>query len=392
MPSDSPRTAALRRVATGTGTTLALTAAAVGIGSPASAAAQYTVQRGDTVSAIAARNGVTVASIASANTLADPSYIRIGQVLRIPTTTSSASPTSTATKYTVVKGDTLSRIALRYHTTVGALASANGLKNPSFIRIGQVLTIPAAPTITTVSAVVPAASVATATATTATATATSAAATYTVMQGDTLSAIAAKYCTTVAALQSANGLSGSLIRIGQVLSVPPASTIVTTTSALVSNTFAGRTYAPQVVAAASTNRATLLAMGVPSKAQIQALVASTARSMGVDPALALAISCQESGFDQSAVSSANAIGAMQVIPSSGVWAGTLVGRPLNLLDANDDVTAGVAILRQLIKTSPNLSTAIAGYYQGASSVQKYGMFADTKKYVASVLALIPKFA
>ena len=113
--------------------------------------------------------------------------------------------------------------------------------------------------------------------------------------------------------------------------------------------------------------------------------------MGVDPALALAIAYQESGFNHTAVSPANAIGTMQVIPSSGQWASDLVGRPLNLLDPDDNVVAGVAILRQLLRISPDLSSAIAGYYQGAASVRRNGMFADTRRYVAAIQTHMTRF-
>lgn len=389
MASANPRTAAIRRVATGTGATLVLTAAAVGAAAPAHADAHYTVQRGDTVSHIAARTGVSVASIAAANALANPSYIRIGQVLTIPgRTTATPAPVATpaqptTSSYTVAPGDTLTAIAARLHTTVAALVSANDLKNPSLIRIGQVLTVPgAAPA--AVAAPAPAASVPTSVPTSIT-TRTS----YTVARGDTLSGIAARYGTTVAAIQSANGLkNASFIRIGQVLSVP----VTATATPLVGNSFAGRTYPAAVVAAANANRATLLAIGVPTKDQMRGLVVTTAKAMGVDPALALAVAYQESGFDQSQVSPANAIGTMQVIPSSGQWASDLVGRQLNLLDPRDNVTAGVVILKQLQRTSPDLPTAIAGYYQGATSVLQNGMYADTRQYVANVRALMTRFA
>jgi soluble lytic murein transglycosylase-like protein len=106
----------------------------------------------------------------------------------------------------------------------------------------------------------------------------------------------------------------------------------------------------------------------------------------VDPALAKAFAYQESGFNQRAVSPANAIGTMQVIPSSGEWASDLVGRKLNLLDPYDNATAGVAIIRQLIRTSKNTDYAIAGYYQGQYSVSKHGMYSDTKAYVAAIKA------
>lgn len=310
------RSAVLRRAATGTGATLALTAAAVGVASPAYADSRYPVQRGDTVSHIAARTGVSVQRIAQANALANPSFIRAGQVLTIPTGAPAATPAAPApaapasTSHTVVRGDTLSAIAARYGTTVSAIAATNGIANPSMIRIGQVLSVP-----------------------------------------------------------------------------------VTAASApLVGDTFAGRTYPKHVVAAANANKAALLAIGVPTKEQMRALVASTATAMGVDPALALAVGHQESGFDHSAVSPANAIGTMQVIPSSGQWASDLVGRDLNLLDPNDNVTAGVAILRALVRNSPDLPTAIASYYQGASSVKRNGMYEDTKRYVANVQALMSRFA
>jgi LysM repeat protein len=381
MPSSAAlRSAALRRAATGTGATLVLTAAAVGAAAPAHADEQYVVRSGDTVSHIAARTGVTVARIAQANALANPSFIRAGQVLTIPTSTpvpaAVPAPAPAAMTYTVVRGDTLSAVATRFGTTVAALASTNGITDPSLIRIGQVLTVPG--TVAAVPAATPAPAPAPATST------------YTVVSGDTLDAIARRFGTTVTALASANGIANpSLIRIGRTLSVPaPAAA----TTALVGSTFAGRTYPAAVVGAANANKATLLAVGVPSKEQMRALVSSTATSMGVNPALALAVAFQESGFNHASVSPANAIGTMQVIPSSGDWASDLVGRDLNLLDPNDNVVAGVAILRTLVRTSPDLPTAIASYYQGASSVKRNGMYSDTKRYVANVQALMARFA
>ena len=100
---------------------------------------------------------------------------------------------------------------------------------------------------------------------------------------------------------------------------------------------------------------------------MQALVDRDGADMGVDPALAQAVAYQESGFNHTSVSPANAIGTMQVIPTSGEWASQLVGRELNLLDPKDNVTAGVAILRSCCGRG-DPSTAIAGYYQGLSSV------------------------
>ena len=282
-------------------------------------------------------------------------------------------------QYTVRAGDTVSHIAARHGSTVAAVRSANGLDSRASIREGQQLTIPTG-------AAAPAAAPAAA----------AASGTHTVASGETVSAIAQRYGTTIAAISSANGLdSRAFIRVGQTLTVPGATSApaaaATGGAALVSNTFLGRTYAPSVVASANANKATLLAMGVPSRADMQTRVAATARAMGVDARLAQAIATQESGFDHTAVSPANAIGTMQVIPTSGEWASQLVGRDLNLLDPDDNVVAGVAILRHLVKTSPDLPTAIAGYYQGAASVKRNGMFSDTRRYVANVQTLMARY-
>mgnify|MGYP006300244451 CR=1 FL=1 len=44
--------------------------------------------------------------------------------------------------YTVVKGDTLSKIAGRYGTTYPELARVNNIPNPDLIRVGQVIQVP----------------------------------------------------------------------------------------------------------------------------------------------------------------------------------------------------------------------------------------------------------
>src|SRR5690606_21403584 len=105
---------------------------------------------------------------------------------------------------------------------------------------------------------------------------------------------------------------------------------------------------------------------------------------GVDPDLMLALSYQESGWNMRAVSPANAIGVMQVIPMSGDWASSLVGRELNLLDPADNVEAGVVIMRALLSATEKDDHAIGGYYQGLASVRQHGLFPDTKQYVRNI--------
>ena len=117
----------------------------------------------------------------------------------------------------------------------------------------------------------------------------------------------------------------------------------------------------------------------------RAMIVDTARRHGLDPRLALAIAWQESAWSQRQVSVANAIGVMQVIPSSGAWASSLAGRRLDLLNTQDNITAGVVILRSLTRAAATEEQAVAGYYQGLAGVQAHGMYADTRAYVRSVL-------
>jgi LysM repeat protein len=99
----------------------------------------YVVQQGDTLTRIALRYGTTVWAIAQANGIWNVNYIRTGQVLLIPVQGPIPGPGPTI--YIVQPGDTLSGIAWRFGTTVWAIAQANGIWNPNLIYIGQRLYI-----------------------------------------------------------------------------------------------------------------------------------------------------------------------------------------------------------------------------------------------------------
>jgi LysM repeat protein len=332
-----------------------------------------TVREGDTLSDIAITHRTTVGVLITRNQISgDGDFLALGTHLSVPRT--GPAPTwgagigtsaRTAT-YIVRSGDTLSGIAARYQVSLSTLYSLNAIGRTAYIQSGQRVMVPA-------QAARAMAKAATAAAFTTTR--------VTVRSGDTLGAIAVRHGVSQASLTKANGLSvRSLLQIGQELKV-------VTRKAFGSNTFAGRTYSTRLVNAAATNRAHLAGQGVPSRTGTKAMIVSTAARHGVDPRLALAISWQESGWSQHQVSVANAIGVMQVIPSSGVWASDLVGRRLDLLGTQDNITAGVVILRSLTRSARTQEEAIAGYYQGLYSVQKHGMYPDTKEYVKSILLL-----
>lgn len=95
----------------------------------------YTVRSGDTLSSIARRFDTSVLELVSINNIKNPNRIYPGQVLRLP-------DNAQYTFYRVKSGDTLSEIALRFDTSVSAIATLNGISNPNLIYVGELLAIP----------------------------------------------------------------------------------------------------------------------------------------------------------------------------------------------------------------------------------------------------------
>lgn len=199
----------------------------------------HTVAPGDTAASIAGRHGISTASLLALNGLGWKSLIFPGQVLKLSAssapTTAPAPVARESGRYTIEKGDTISRIAARFGVSTQALLSANGLGWTSIIYPGQTIAIPAAgvgaapeaPTraplaVENVSAVTPAEpdpAPAPAPAPPPPAERT----TYVIKSGDTVSSIAARFGVSTRAILDANGLTASsIIYAGRTLIIPAA--------------------------------------------------------------------------------------------------------------------------------------------------------------------------
>ncbi|REJ12310.1 MAG: hypothetical protein C6W58_16910 [Bacillaceae bacterium] len=95
----------------------------------------YTVKKGDTLSEIAQKYGMTVNELVKLNNIKNPNLIITGQVLKVP------AKTEKDEYYAVKKGDTLTKIAKKYETTVQNLVKLNNIKNPDLILVGQKLRV-----------------------------------------------------------------------------------------------------------------------------------------------------------------------------------------------------------------------------------------------------------
>ena len=392
-------------------------AVSLAISSGAQADLRHTVTPGESLTSIAAQDGVSIHALAGANRLSPDARLIAGSVLRIPprgtgfsqprprrSTTAVSAPTAASHRYTVRRGDTLSALAARAGVSLAALAALNHRRVNALLIAGATIVLPGAAPRTEAPATTPAASH------------------YVIQRGDTLSGLAARAGVSERHLAAINHLpADALLIAGATLLLPgavstdtaPPRTTMTyvvqpgdTLSAIAAR--AGTTW----VALAAMNRispdAVLLAgatLEVPSSAGgppyptpdrvTLAQVEQIATAGGVPGALAAAIAWEESGFNNDLVSSADARGVMQILPGTWTWIQQALTpqNPLAPASAPENVRGGVLLLRSLLNdTGGDMRLAIAGYIQGLDSVRRNGMFAVTAQYVSDVLALRRHFA
>jgi LysM repeat protein len=310
---------------------------------------------------------MTVGQLLALNAIRDPNRIYPGQRLRISATSPASGPSAAKPKrviHIVQAGENLTRIARRYGTSICAIVAANGIANPSYLRVGQRLMIPVKATTHKPPAKPPvkaAAKPATPIV-------------HIVQAGEHLTGIARRYGTSIGAIVAANGIANpSYLRVGQRLVIPGS----------------------HVVARASAKAMPLgMAATVAARAQVRAIITAEARSQGVPRAFALAVAWQESGWQPRAVSSAGALGVMQLTPATADWvATTMLGHRVHLFDARSNVQAGVRLLRHYFdRYHGNKALVLAAYYQGQTAADRHGIYRISRPYIASILALESLFS
>ncbi len=297
---------------------------------------------------------------------ARPGPLRLAALLlaTVAVLTAAAPGGATGRLVRVVRGDTLSVLALRHHTSVAELKRLNRLHGDALLA-GALLRLPGSAGSQTARPVSRAVVKA-----------------YVVRPGDNLTVLARRWHTTVPALTARNHLRRTTLVIGQRLTYR---TTVTTAGR------SRRAATSSVASSAARHRAVLRSRALPSKAAVRVLIRQSARRHGVPAHLALALAYQESGFQQRVVSPVDAIGVMQVLPSTGRSLGRLHGRSFDLLKASDNVEAGVMLLRDLLRATGSSDRALAGYYQGLGSVRAKGLLPQTHQYIKNVHLLQVRF-
>jgi soluble lytic murein transglycosylase-like protein len=228
--------------------------------------------------------------------------------------------------------------------------------------------------------------------------------------GESLSSVAATDGLSVAALAAANGLSPfAELTVGQVLEIPPQTATATgqasgyseatnTTESTSSSEYVSDS-SPSESTSSTTESSTTTSSGsgpYPTDEHVSASeIAEIADANGVPAALAEAIGWQESGRNNDEISSADAVGVMQIVPSTWTWIDQNLtpDDPLGASSASENVRGGVLLLHELLSlTGDNYAETAAGYYQGLDSVKRYGMYPSTRQYVNDVLALEERLA
>jgi LysM repeat protein len=202
-----------------------------GTAAPNTAVESYRVKPGDTLLAIAARHGLSLAELTAINRISSSTLIYPGQVLRVAKVLPASQPPLNAPdSYQVVAGDSLESVAKKFSLSLSALREYNGLTRSSIIYVGQILSLkPTAPVAKPPAPKAPTPAPSASTLSDEVSSVDPMRPTgictlhgfHTVQAGETISRIAAVYGVSTQSVLSSNSLSwSSTIYVGQRLTIP----------------------------------------------------------------------------------------------------------------------------------------------------------------------------
>lgn len=299
------------------------------------AAEEYVVVEGDSLSLIAQRHDTSVADLVERNGLGDADRLQVGQRLDVGAADAAGTAAAATFVYTIERGDSLSVIADRFGVDATRLAVDNSIVDPDLVVVGTEIVIaasaPAAPEPAPDTAHLERY--------------------YTVQPGDSLSSVAERFDVDVIALEAANELADpDLVVVGDRLRIP--------------------------VEGASSD-------------EIRSLLDHWAGYYGVPTDLFRALTWFESGWNNTLVSGAGAIGIGQLMPSTARWvAADLIAESLDPFVVEDNIRMSARFLSYLLdRLDGDERLAVAAYYQGLHAVAVHGIYPSSVSYVDGILSL-----
>lgn len=282
--------------------------------------------------------------------------VLIGGLAAAVSLSSALGATALAADPTVVvrPGDTLTAISKRHGVPIRRLVELNRIANPNRIYAGQRLRTGTEQPVSTQPAA-------------------TRARVHVVNRGSTVWDIARRYGVSVSAIVAANGIANpSRIFAGQRLTIPGGR--------------APAQAAPAPATGASPAMPASMARLVEQRDWVRRVIVREADRWDVPRAFALAVAWQESGWQQGVTSHAGAVGVMQLMPATADWVGqSMLGTRVDIDATRSNVRAGVRLLNHYLQRyDGNRDLVLAAYYQGQSAVDRHGIYAVSRPYIASI--------
>ena len=206
--------------------------------------------------------------------------------------------------------------------------------------------------------------------------------TRTVLAGETLSGVAASLGVTVTALAEANGITDiHRIQAGRRLVVPAKGRATATVAAAATATAHPSGQLPERLRAR------------PERLALIPVFDAAAGEFGVPADLLKALTWLESGWQNTKVSSTKAVGIGQLMPATVAFVNqVLLKANLDPRRPEHNIRLSARFLAYLLRQNKgDVALALSSYYQGLASVRRQGALPQTRRYVADVLALRPRF-